>query len=409
MLNQSKILENTRFLGTQPIDCDNTEKRSAIRKLLNGLGFATEDYIQLTMPVLQKIYNGALLGNEGLEMAAIKGCTAERAAQAINDFKSIALNGAVLPTPVTPVEQKPVEKKENTMPATKQPDMTQAMAALQAIFAAQSAGIDESAVLAIVQKEMATFTKPLPRVVEITDGAEKRKVEGLHHYLLPSLIKKAALKTNLMLVGPAGSGKTTLAHQIAIALGVDFYFNGAISSEYKLTGFIDAQGRIVSTAFRRAYEQGGLYLFDEIDASMSDALLAFNAALANGHMDFPDGVIKRHEKFYCIAAANTFGKGADRIYVGRNCLDAASLNRFAMINIDYDEKLERELAANDHWTAKVQKIRRNVAEHKIKHVVSPRASIEGAKWLANGIPESEVLEELVYQGMDIDSKRKIMI
>ncbi len=284
-----------------------------------------------------------------------------------------------------------------------------AMQILMTALSGNKQSVDESSVVAIVKREMASFEKPLPRVIEITDKHEKRKVEGLHHYLLPSLIKKASLKTNLMLVGPAGSGKTTLAHQIAVALGVDFYFNGAISSEYKLTGFIDAQGRIVSTAFRKAYENGGLYLFDEIDASMSDALLAFNAALANGHMDFPDGTIKRHEKFYCIAAANTFGKGADRIYVGRNCLDAASLNRFAMINIDYDEKLERELASNDHWTSKVQRIRKNVAEHKIKHVVSPRASIEGAKWLANGIPESEVLEELVYQGMDMQSQHVVRL
>lgn len=415
MLNKEKIQENVRFLGISPVKIDNTEKRSAVRKLLNGLGFATADYIELTMPVLEAIYNG-LLTSVGSPLEQIKNMTVEKRSSAINDFQD-AIKGMSTEKRI-PVEEKPttqvieIKKEKPEMTPQVQKQAVTPEAAMQILMTALSGNkqsVDESAVIEIVKREMKSFEKPLPRVIEITDKHEKRKVEGLHHYLLPSLIKKASLKTNLMLVGPAGSGKTTLAHQIAVALGVDFYFNGAISSEYKLTGFIDAQGRIVFTAFRKAYENGGLYLFDEIDASMSDALLAFNAALANGHMDFPDGTIKRHEKFYCIAAANTFGKGADRIYVGRNCLDAASLNRFAMINIDYDEKLERELASNDHWTAKVQRIRKNVAEHKIKHVVSPRASIEGAKWLANGIPESEVLEELVYQGMDIDSKRKIMI
>ena len=51
-------------------------------------------------------------------------------------------------------------------------------------------------------------------------------------------------------------------------------------------GFIDAQGRIVNTEFRKAYEHGGLFLFDEIDASFPQAILAFNAALANDFMDF---------------------------------------------------------------------------------------------------------------------------
>ena len=89
-----------------------------------------------------------------------------------------------------------------------------------------------------------------------------------------------------------------------------------------------AQGTIVSTEFRKAYENGGLFLFDEIDASMPGAILAFNAALANNFMDFPDKKVPRHKDFYCIAAANTFGSGADRQYVGRNQLDAASLDRF---------------------------------------------------------------------------------
>jgi len=73
-----------------------------------------------------------------------------------------------------------------------------------------------------------------------------------------------------------------------------------------------------------------LFLFDEIDASLPNAVLAFNAALANGYADFPDGMVKRHPRFACIAAANTFGMGADRIYVGRNQLDGADAGPFRL-------------------------------------------------------------------------------
>jgi hypothetical protein len=117
-----------------------------------------------------------------------------------------------------------------------------------------------------------------------------------------------------------------------------------VSSEYKLTGFIDAQGRIVSTAFRKAFEFGGVFLFGETDASMPGALLAFNTALANGWMDFPDGVVQKHPDFRVVADANTFGTGADRLYVGRNQLDAASLDRYAVLDWPYDEALEAALS-----------------------------------------------------------------
>ena len=51
------------------------------------------------------------------------------------------------------------------------------------------------------------------------------------------------------MAGPAGSGKTSLAEALAKALGLPFFFNGAIDSPYKLAGFIDAQGRINRPAF----------------------------------------------------------------------------------------------------------------------------------------------------------------
>ena len=77
---------------------------------------------------------------------------------------------------------------------------------------------------------------------------------GKQHFQFEKLSKYVQTKNNIFLVGSAGSGKTTSARNIAKALNIKFYFTGAINSEYKLTGFIDAQGRIVNTEFRKAYE-----------------------------------------------------------------------------------------------------------------------------------------------------------
>jgi hypothetical protein len=247
--------------------------------------------------------------------------------------------------------------------------------------------------------------KPLDLVVKINDLPTVDL--GKQHFQLPLLLRILATKSNVYLVGPAGAGKTHAAEQCAKALNIPFYFTGAVASEFKLTGFMNAQGVVVRTAFREAYENGGLFLFDEIDASYPQAVLAFNAALANGQMDFPDKTVIRNENFYCIAAANTFGQGADRQYVGRNQLDAASLDRFVFIDWNYDEVLERDLAKNDYWTDYVQKVRRFIRENGIKHVVSPRATINGAQLLRNGIEIEMVELSLLWKGLDRVTINKI--
>lgn len=405
MTNQVKILENMKFLGLKPVEINNTEKRSAVRKLLNGLGFATADYIELTRPQLQDIYNG-LLTSVGSPLSMVKNMTDTMCRQAMYEFGQ-AMKASDEPFVVIPLIKNPKKSPYVEESTDMSMSETQALQALKKLLGGKQE-MDVDAVQAMIDKAMASIQAPLPTEIKIiSSGGAVVMPVGLHHNLLPTLIKALSTGCNIMLVGPAGSGKTTLAHQAAEALGLQFYFNSAIASEYKLTGFIDAQGRVVSTAFRKAYEFGGLYLFDEIDASMPDALLAFNAALANGYMDFPNGTVKRHEKFYCVAAANTYGKGADRVYVGRNQLDAASLDRFIVFNVEYDEKLERALAGNDNWTDKIQGIRKAVHEHKIRHVVSPRASINGARMIAAGFKESEVLDSVVWKGLDADSVKKI--
>ena len=235
--------------------------------------------------------------------------------------------------------------------------------------------------------------------INIQNG-EHIKDLGKQHFQFEKLSKYVQTKNNIFLVGSAGSGKTTAARNIAKALNIKFYFTGAINSEYKLTGFIDAQGRIVNTEFRKAYENGGLFLFDEIDASFPQAILAFNAALANDFMDFPDKKVQRHKNFYCIAAANTFGTGADRQYVGRNQLDAATLDRFITLNWEIDETLEHELAKNYEWVNYVQKARKAASKIGERHIISPRASMQGADLLRIGIDRKEVEKDVVWKGLD---------
>lgn len=233
------------------------------------------------------------------------------------------------------------------------------------------------------------------------------KVDVAHKMLMPVLTAVVAGAAP-MLVGPAGSGKTTLAEQVAKALKRSFYMEARVTSEFKLIGFIDAHGEVIRTQFREAYEKGGVFLFDEVDASDADAMTAFNAALANGICAFPDKLVKRHKDFAAIAAGNTFGRGADRQYVGRNQLDAATLDRFTVFEVDYDEALELEIAGNPDWTKRVQMIRAAVDAEKVRHIVSPRASITGARLLAAGMEQHLVEESVVWKGLDESNRSRVM-
>lgn len=248
----------------------------------------------------------------------------------------------------------------------------------------------------------------LARTVEIKIPKMPPVKVDVAHTALPDLICAVMAGSSPFLVGPAGSGKTTLAEQVATVLKRKFYMAARVTSEFKLMGFIDAHGNVVRTQFREAFEHGGVFLFDEVDASDADALTAFNAALANGLGDFPDGMIRKHKDFVAIAAGNTFGRGADRQYVGRNQLDAATLDRFQVFEVDYDEQLELELTGDAEWCRYVQKVRRAIEAEKVRHIVSPRASMAGARLLAAGMDRSKVEEATVWKGLEKAQRDRVV-
>jgi cobaltochelatase CobS len=191
-----------------------------------------------------------------------------------------------------------------------------------------------------------------------------------------------------------------MAEDVAKALSLEFYFQGKCADEVKITGYMDAGGTYRTTPFRQAFEFGGVFLFDEIDGWTADAVIAVNAPLAGQWGDFPDGKVARHPDFVAIGAANTYGRGADRQYVGREQLDAATLDRFAVIEVDYDEDLELAISCDADWTRYVQQVRMAIAKEKVRHVVSPRASIGGGLMLAAGEPRQDVEEAYVWKGME---------
>ncbi len=247
-------------------------------------------------------------------------------------------------------------------------------------------------------------------IVQIGDS-EPRKLEGVQHKSFDLVLKLVANRGRIMLVGPAGSGKTTICENVAKALNVPYYFHGALYHKYDLIGFKDVHHNYQPTDFYRWATGGGVFLLDEFDSSNPDAFVAFHSA-ANGYVDFPVGKVDVHEDCYLIAACNTFGRGADRIYVGRHQLDGATLDRFGAVDIDYDEELEMRIASPQNpeeleWVKNIQRWRGRVFDLKLRHIISPRASFEGVKMLRAGIPRKELEKIYVWKGLEKSQVEKI--
>jgi hypothetical protein len=249
------------------------------------------------------------------------------------------------------------------------------------------------------------------KIIKICDEVKNYEVElGKQHRDFDTILRLAQMRLDTFLVGPSGSGKTFVGDSVAKGLGLKFYFTsvGLQTTKSDLMGYLDAHGQYVPSHLRKAYENGGLFLLDEIDAGNPNVLTVINALLSNNVGSFPDQIIKRHEDFVFMCAGNTYGRGADRKYVGRNPIDGATLDRFVVFNFDYDENLEYDLAPNKDWCRKVQRIRAAVYKLGENVIVSTRAIIRGGVLLSNGFKDENALKDmLIYRGVSKDVKDKV--
>lgn len=255
-----------------------------------------------------------------------------------------------------------------------------------------------------VEKEIGV----IPRRIEVKEGDQIRMVPGATHEKFETVLQMVNMDIPVYLTGKAGTGKNVICKQVAEALGLDFYFTNAVTQEYKLTGFVDANGKYQETQFYKAFTKGGLFFLDEMDASVPETLVILNAAIANKYFDFPCGKVEAHQNFRVIAAGNTLGTGADINYTGRYSLDRASLDRFAIVKIDYSPVIENAISGGDTELLDFVHAFRDATEKAGVECLCSYRTIERIVKLQSVMKDlKEVVETSLSKGMDRDTKKVV--
>lgn len=305
-------------------------------------------------------------------------------------------------------------------------DMKEVNAAIAKEVKAQRASADATSITALVKTFQEQITAEVNKhaaklnVIAIKAGTKKPvKVKGVMPEYFELACKLASSRINIMMTGPSGSGKTFIAGKIAEALGMEFasISCSAGMSESQVSGWLipvgdNGQFVYVPASFITIYENGGVFLFDEIDNSDPNMLVFLNQAIANDSFFLPqrheNPRVVKHPDFVCIAAANTYGLGADAMYVGRNQLDAATLDRFraGMIQVDYSETVETALINPDvlEWGLA---IREGIKTHGLRRILSTRVMLDLSKVYNDHDLGKDYWDATYFCDWSADERRKV--
>jgi hypothetical protein len=272
-----------------------------------------------------------------------------------------------------------------------------------------------------VAKQVAEM-KPLVIEVKGPEGPPV-KIEGTH-YLFPRLLRLVSAGFNVFMWGPPGTGKTTAALQVAEALSrkAEIDTLDPTTARSMIQGYMTPTGNPVHNVFTRCWENGSVYVADEVDLAPGHVQTLFNSALANGHAPLAWGNVNKAKGFSFVATGNTSGRPtaafpdrrpmsnafADRLYFMYWPLDPSIECRAVGLVPPKAPNESKETCDPKDWVTFVQMLRAWAEDNAPTLSITPRASLLGIQALAVGESPNDVADALIFRGCDKDLKAKAL-
>jgi MoxR-like ATPase len=250
---------------------------------------------------------------------------------------------------------------------------------------------------------------PEPDLTLLQDGGR------MYHESEPEVIAAAMGGQHVFLYGPPGTGKSHLAVRYAEMTGqqmdvVSCHPHLTVSA---LAGYVTPAGLQAGPLLLSARAEG-VFLADEVDNTGPGIHASLNSSMANNLIQIQDQRVSIGPAWRVFMTANTMGQGATSDFVGRQKLDAATLDRVASFFIGTDPVLEHNLLVMmgmdgdimKEWLSIIRRMRDNVDFHGLRCFVSMRTTLAGAKQLlAQRTPEWRRRGLRTLSPMDIARQR----
>lgn len=318
--------------------------------------------------------------------------------------------------------------KPKPKPKSAQPDAAERIREALGLAGVSTGSVDEEAVNKLIESKMMPHFQDLQSEIDTLKSRPSDKLEikfngkvntvtGHKHESFEQFVRVVTSRDEkgfyvpLWLWGDPGSGKSYIAWQLGEALGQEVYEKSVSPTDTSATimGYRNlVNGDYVKGLIYEPYKNGGLVVIDEVCNADPSLPIAMNSILTGGKATFPNGeTITKHEDFRVVVADNTKGTGATGGF-RRQKMDVAFVNRFAQHKVEYDEKLERDIANPqgskneevDRWVTYVQRVRAYVKANSPGNVyITPRVSINGAAMLRNELEWSWVADATLFSSL----------